>query len=248
MNEAAEIKHLRKLVWNVRWARARLRVTDPVRRAHVLRLEKFMKKVEARKIVPLPVTQTGTEAAQPYVSKYYRRMARLATAAACLLVLVGCKTSTVTPRESGADAPTLAVRPLPPLPQFNTRAATLTAEVAAPRREKWLVWDADSEAKSFRVYTGPARGVTTNSFVVNTNAVLFKSGVHYRVAPLDYAGREFAGSLWPSNRIAEYRLRDNRGGNALLLRFTNSPPGVYRFWTVTNNPSAFIADVTKGWQ
>lgn len=250
MNEAEEIQHLRRLVWNARNARARLRVDDPLRQAHVARLERFMKNIEQRKIVALPVTQTGMTPVVPYVSRYYRRMARLAaaaaTAAACVVLVAGCK---VLPRK-GTEGTKPAgpvgasqILPLPTLPQNNLVAAA----VAPPRRERWLMWDGDPEAVAFRVSTGPARGQYTNSFVVTSNRIALVSGVHYRIESLDYAGRLFPPALWPSNRIAELRLRDARGGDVPLLRYTNSPPGAGRFWAVTNNPTAYIADVTTGW-
>lgn len=68
MNELQQIQHLRRLNWNARIARARLKVGDPLRTAHVTRLERFMRKIEARKIIPMPTRE-------PYVSIHHRRKA-----------------------------------------------------------------------------------------------------------------------------------------------------------------------------
>lgn len=57
------------------------------------------------------------------------QLAQVCAAFVLGLFLVGCKSSQVTPRQTESGVPTLAVRPLPPLPQSNSRAQSMTAEL-----------------------------------------------------------------------------------------------------------------------
>lgn len=123
MNEYEQIQHLRRLVWNARLARARLRPGDPLRRAHCRRLELFMQRIEARKIIPMPVT--------PYnkLGDYARRKVRaaareVATAFGVLLCLmiVGC----VGHRGAEAQRQTVTIAPfMPTLPTLNVARASV---------------------------------------------------------------------------------------------------------------------------
>jgi len=120
---------------------------------------------------------------------------------------------------------------------------------AAPAKYSLLKWD--TGMSNFVVKVGASREVWTNQFTVSTNQFRLTNGLHYGICGVFTVPGVITNATcfpvyWPSNRIGELWLRGNgtnlsNGTNiALLMRFTNTPPGNVLFWSVAN--------ITTGWE
>ena len=103
--------------------------------------------------------------------------------------------------------------------------------VIAPPKTYWLTWDGHGETQ-WLVFTGPARGVVTNTSIATTNLVLHQSGIHYDVRAMAADGTSSTATYWPSNQVQEIRAQILAGVNGPVIsdevwisEYTNNPAG-----------------------
>ena len=172
---------------------------------------------------------------------------RVATMLLMCAIWSGCSPDSAATKQ--APPSTNAVRTVPEPPPMPEMQRSTQRTLTATNRVRWLRWDSDSlSGVAFKIYVGPKRGVVTNSFTTTSNSIIYQPGVYYAVATIDSTGKESGVAYWPSNRIKQYRARDDNGGDVLLEQFTNNPVAASRFWRFTNNPTVRIVEVATGWQ